>query len=72
MDYDPNFIMQRQYEAEQQQILLEAKEAAHIFFDSMRKLDSKYFAKLIDELAEEGMMRQIVKFNGEGNSSKMI
>lgn len=60
MSVDPNVVLQRQYEAEQQLILLEAKEAAHKFFDAMSKLDSEYFAKLIDELAEDGLMRQIV------------
>ena len=57
---DPNVIMQRQYEAEQQMFFREAKEAAHKFFDSMNKLDSEYFARLINELAEEGMMRQVI------------
>jgi len=56
---DPNVMMQRQYEAEQQMLLIETKEAAHKFFDLMSKLDAENFAKLIDELAKEGMMRQI-------------
>ena len=59
MDYDPNFIVQRQYETEQKQIFLEAKEAAHKFFEAMNKLDTKYFAKLIEELGEEGLMKKI-------------
>ena len=60
---DPNIMLQRQYETEQQIILMEAKEAAHKFFDAMSKLDTEHFAKLINELAEEGMMRQIVTNN---------
>ena len=62
---DPNFMLERQYELEQQQNFIEAKEAAHKFFDAMNKLDTKYFAKLIDELAQEGMMRQVINVNGE-------
>ena len=62
---DPNFMLERQYELEQQQNFIEAKEAAHKFFDAMSKLDTKYFAKLIDELAQEGMMRQVINVNGE-------
>ena len=60
MSIDPNVIMQRQYEAEQQLLLLEAKESAHKFFDAMSKLDSEYLAKLINELVDEGLMRQLV------------
>lgn len=56
---DPNLIMQRQYEAEQEMALIEAKETALKFFGAMSKLDSEHFAKLIDELKEAGMMRQI-------------
>ena len=63
MTFDPNFMMERQYELEQQQYFVEAKEAAHKFFNAMGKLDSKNFAKLIDELAQEGLMRQIVDVN---------
>ena len=63
MAFDPTFY--RQYEIEQQQIFLEAKESAHKFFEAMGKLDSKYFAKLIDELTKEGMMRQVVNVKGE-------
>ena len=59
MDFDPNIALDRQYDIEQQQNFIEAKEAAHKFFEAMSKLDTKYFAKLIDELAEEGMMRQV-------------
>ena len=62
---DSNFMLERQYELEQQQNFIEAKEAAHKFFDAMNKLDTKYFAKLIDELAQEGMMRQVINVNGE-------
>ena len=62
---DSNFMLERQYELEQQQNFIEAKEAAHKFFDAMSKLDTKYFAKLIDELAQEGMMRQVINVNGE-------
>ena len=58
--FDPNFMAQRQYELEQQQIFFEAKESAHKFFDAMNKLDSVYFERLIRELAEEGMMRQVL------------
>ena len=60
MEFDPNIMLQRQYEIEQQQAFLEAKESARKFFEAMGKLDSKYFAKLIDELAEDGMMRQVI------------
>ena len=60
MMVDPNIMLQRQYETEQQIIFMEAKEAAHKFFDAMSKLDTEHFAKLINELAEDGMMRQIV------------
>ena len=59
MMLDPNLIAQRQYEAEQQQNFLEAKAAARNFFEAMSKLDAERFAKLIDELGQEGMMRQV-------------
>ena len=59
MDFDPNIALDRQYDIEQQQNFIEAKEAAHKFFEAMSKLDTKYFAKLIEELGEEGLMKKI-------------
>ena len=59
MDFDPNHAFYKQYEIEQQQNFIEAKEAAHKFFEAMSKLDTKYFAKLIEELGEEGLMKKI-------------